>query len=275
LQPSWTETAKIDKLVAKKEKLITLLQEKRAALITRAVTKGLDPNVPMKDSGVQWLGEISAHWDVRRSRALFTLFSGFAFKSEYFLRGLTEDPVLITPGNFHPEGGLYFNEENSVHYQGEYADEFVLSIGDQLIVMTDLSYKRLILGRCVTVNRQGLLLNQRVAKIVLTNEAACLVDRRFLSYMLNAEPVREQVLLTASGATVFHSSPDKIRNCWICLPPVAEQQAIVKFIDKESGRIDGLIAKIREGIEQLKEYRTAVISAAVTGKIEVREEISD
>lgn len=266
------ETAKIDTLIAKKEQLIQLLQEKRTALISHVVTKGLNPDVPMKDSGVEWLGEIPAHWEVRRNKTLFKLFNGYAFKGEYFSKDEEDAPVLVTPGNFLPDGGLYFTGENTTYYTGNYPSDFGLKQGDQLVVMTDLSYKKLILGQCITVDREGLLLNQRVAKIIVhknTREKFCPC---FLSYALNSKCVREQVISTARGATVFHSSPDKIGECLITLPSLTEQKIIVKYLDQETAKINALIAKIHTGIEQLKEYRTALISSAVTGKIDIRVE---
>jgi type I restriction enzyme S subunit len=265
------QTARIDALVAKKERLIELLQEKRTALITQAVTKGIDLKVPMKDSGVVWVGSIPAHWELRRCATLFSLFSGYAFKSEFFSRESEDAPILVTPGNFHPNGGLYFTQENTTHYSGDFAPGFALKVGDWLIVMTDLSYKRLILGKCVKVDRDRLLLNQRVARIIPTQKANS-THPEFLAYALNSDAVREQVMLSTTGATVFHSSPEKIRQCWIARPPLKEQQKISAYLDRETTKLDALIAKVSEGIERLNEYRTALISASVTGKIDVREE---
>jgi restriction endonuclease S subunit len=268
------ETAKLDALIAKKERLIELLQEKRTAIISHAVTKGLDPSVPLRDSGVEWLGEIPKHWEVRRNKALFRLFNGYAFKGEYFSKEEQDAPILITPGNFNPDGGLYFTEDNTTYYTGDYPSAFCLKPGEQLIVMTDLSYKKLILGQSVTVNREGLLLNQRVAKIILHKKIAEQIYPPFLSYALNSKCVREQVNSTARGSTVFHSSPEKIGESLMAMPPLAEQKKIREYLDRETAKINALIAKIREGIEKLKEYRTALISAAVTGKIDVRNEVA-
>jgi restriction endonuclease S subunit len=125
------ETAKIDALIARKERLIELLQEKRTAIISHAVTKGLDPTVQMKDSGVEWLGEIPKHWKVRRNKALFRLFNGYAFKGEYFSNEEQDVPILITPGNFNPDGGLYFTEDNTTYYTGDYPSAFCLKPGEQ------------------------------------------------------------------------------------------------------------------------------------------------
>jgi restriction endonuclease S subunit len=265
------ETAKIDTLIAKKERAIELLKEKRTALISHAVTKGLDPDAPMKDSGVEWLGEIPSHWEVYKNKNLFYLFNGYAFKGEFFSKEEKDAPILVTPGNFSPEGGLYFPPENTTHYLGDYPDEFELKLNDYLIVMTDLSYKKMILGSVIVVDREGLLLNQRVAKILLHDRARNNLFMPFLCYSLNSKLMREQVILTARGATVFHSSPDKIGACNITLPPISEQKEITNFLNTQTAKIDTLIAKTRTSIEKLKEYRTALISAAVTGKIDVRQ----
>ena len=267
------ETAKIDALIAKREELIALLEEKQISHINWAVTKGIDPNAPMKDSGIDCVGRIPSHWHVQRNKTVFRLFSGFAFESDYFFHSQQPAPVLVTPGNFHPSGGLYFTEDNTIYYTGAFGKQFCLQPGDQLIVMTDLSYKRLILGACVEVDREGLLLNQRVAKILTLPQARKAIDPRFLKYALNSTYLREQVLVTATGATVFHSSPQKIGNCWFAMPPRKEQEEVVEHLNKVVQKIEGLKALIHSHVGALVECRTALVSIAVTGKIDVRGEV--
>ena len=264
------ETGKIDALVAKKEELIKLLQEKRTALITHAVTKGLDPNAPMKDSGIEWLGEIPATWKVQRCKFVFALLNGYAFEGEYFSRDDLDAPILVTPGNFNPSGGIYFDQGNTTCFSGPYDERYALQKGDLLIVLTDLSYKKLILGRCVIVDRKRLLLNQRVAKILVHQRCAEKVDIGFLELALNSTAARDQVVRTARGATVFHSSPGKIGDVVLALPPPGEQPQIVRSVAGRQAELRAAINQINAGVASLKELRTALISSAVTGKIDVR-----
>lgn len=268
------KTKKIDALIAMKQRLIELLNEKRAALISHAVTKGLDPNVPMKDSGIEWLGEIPNHWEVPRNRSLFSLFPGYAFKGEFFSKEEADGPKLVTPGNFNAEDHhLYFEDNNTVHYVAAYPKEYELAVGDLVIVMTDLSYKKLILGLCARVNQEGLLLNQRIAKLVFRPKVSEELCPDFVSYSLCSAPVREQVISTARGSTVFHSSPSKILDCHLALPPYEEQVRIANHLITESSKIWRASARIENSVQRLSEYRTALISAAVTGKIDVRDHV--
>ncbi|MEW8351135.1 MAG: hypothetical protein AB2687_22745 [Candidatus Thiodiazotropha taylori] len=264
------ETSRIDRLIEKQQQLIMLLREKRQAVISHSITKGIDSSVPMKDSGVEWFGEVPQHWQVLRNKHVFRLLNGFAFKGEHFRKDQAEAPLLVTPGNFLPEGGLYFSEKNSNYFIGEYSARYELNVRDLLMVLTDLSYKKLILGGTAFVSRNGLLLNQRIAKIVIEERMADRVDVDFLSQVLNSNPVRDQLKLTASGATVFHSSPEKVGNCWVVVPPLKEQKNIVKELVRQTEHIKNTITSAEKAIRLLQERRIALISAAVTGKIDVR-----
>ncbi|MBJ7374400.1 MAG: restriction endonuclease subunit S [Pseudomonas sp.] len=260
------ETARIDALIEEQQRLIQLLKEKRQAVISHAVTKGLDPTVPMKDSGVEWLGKVPAHWNVTRSKFVFRLVSGYAFKSEFFQKNGDGEKVLITPGSFDELGKLYFSEKSTVQYEGEWQSQFELKVGDLVMVLTDLSYKKLILGRAAFVERDDALLNQRIAKVIITPK----VKDNYLWFVINSDVMREQLKLTASGATVFHTSPEKVGDCWMALPPEKEQLEITAFIEKFHFKLDKLIQQVIDTINLLSERRTALISAAVTGKIDVR-----
>ncbi|RGP54108.1 hypothetical protein ASB58_14170 [Pseudomonas abyssi] len=260
------ETARIDALIEEQQRLIELLKEKRQAVISHAVTKGLDPTVPMKDSGVEWLGEVPAHWDIIRGKFVFRLVSGYAFKSEFFHKDGDGEKVLITPGSFDEVGRLYFSEKTTVQYSGEWQSQFELEVGDLVMVLTDLSYKKLILGRAAFVGRDDALLNQRIAKVVITPR----VKANYLWLGINSEVMREQVKLTASGATVFHTSPEKVGDCLMALPPCEEQLQIAAFAEEFHLELDSLIEQVRSTVGLLRERRSALISAAVTGKIDVR-----
>ena len=243
------ETDKIDALIAKKERLIELLQEKRTALISRAVTKGLDPNVPMKDSGIEWLGEIPAHWQVKRIRHVAELVNGYPFDSGLFSLG--QGHPLIRIRDLYSDG-------TEVCFDGPEVDEAVVQTGDVLIGMD---------GHFNVARWKGprALLNQRVCCLRCTSQE---LDR-FLAYVL-PEPLKVINDVTFS-TTVKHLSSNDVARVQFAVPPVVEQRAIADFLDRETAQVDKLIAKIGEAIDRLREYRTALISAAVTGKIDVRE----
>lgn len=260
------ETARIDRLIDKKQHLIVLLQEKDDAVRTDAVTRGLHDDVRLIDSGNVWLRMVPQNWRIIRLKYLFRLLSGYAFKSEFFVRGVSDLPILVTPGSFDPEGGLYPETDCTVRLKGEFDVRFQLEAGDIVIALTDLSYKKLILGRCEFIPRSGHVLNQRVAKVQALRTD---VIPSFLRHVINSRPTREQVILGATGATVFHSSGEKVRDISICLPSVAEQRDIAKFLDTEMKHGIEITTTIRKSIDRLHEFRSALITAAVTGQIDV------
>jgi type I restriction enzyme S subunit len=239
------ETARIDALVAKKERLIELLQEKRTALITRAVTKGLDPNVTMKDSGVEWLGEIPAHWEVRAVWTLFALGRG---------RVISHEKIHEDPGLF-PVYSSQTENDGVMGYLATYDFD-----GDYLTWTTDGA-------------RAGTVFS-RSGKFNCTNVCGTLLSRR--ADQADLAFVRDALNIATAWFVRHDINPKLMNNVMgrirIQVPPEPEQRAIATFLDRETVRIDALVAKVRDAIERLKELRTALISAAVTGKIDVREE---
>lgn len=258
------ETAKIDALVERKERLIELLQEKRTALITGAVTRGLDPSVPMKDSGVEWLGEIPEHWRVRRLWHLTPA-------SRRVMYGIVlpgpdvDEGVPIVKGGDVAAGRLRASSLNRTtfeiesHYArsrlkgGDLVYAIRGSIGEAAMVPDELT---------------GANLTQDAARVAYTADS----DGRWLLYALRSEGVFAQLEAGALGATIRGINIRDLKRALIPVPPKAEQRKIAEFVDSQLGRIDALEAKILEAIERLKEFRTALISAAVTGKIDVRDE---
>ena len=260
------KTARIDDLIAKKERLIELLQEKRTALITRAVTKGLDPDVTMKDSGVEWLGEVPAHWDVVSLKHLVELVTGFPFPSEGFTAE-EEDVRLLRGVNVAP-GKLRWDDV--AHWPRADADayrDFWVREGDIILGMD-----RPLVGagtRVAMVEASDLpaILLQRVARLrplegLLT---------RYLYLAISSQAFADYLAPIFTGISVPHLSPAQIGAFKIALPPVDEQALALELTDDALGMVSTLTAKVTEVIDRLREYRTALISAAVTGKIDVRE----
>ncbi len=266
------ETARIDALAAKKERLIELLQEKRIALITQAVTKGLPsarsgqatPNVPMKDSGVDWLGEIPAHWDVKRMKNVSDFVtSGSRGWAEYYSDA---GSIFLRIGNLRAgEIDLDLKELQYVSPPlGDEGERTRVRPGDVLVSITAL------IGAVGVVPRDlpESYVNQHLALIRLRD---CETNSRWLAYCLLSRVGQEQFKGRLYGGTKDGLGLEDVRLLVVLLPPLEEQESIVRLLDLESGKLDALISRIREGIKRLKDYRTALISAAVTGKIDVRD----
>lgn len=261
------KTAKIDTLVAKKERLIDLLQEKRTALNTRAVTKGLDPNVPIKDSGVEWLGEIPAHWKVVRVK--YTLkdrisgpFGSSLTKESYggdTYRVYGQEQVI--PGDFTI--GDYYIPEAKFRTMTRYA----VAPGDVLLSCVGT------FGRAAVVP-EGIepgIINPR---LILLRPDRGVIAPDYLELFLKSELAYAQMDELTRGGTMDIINLSTISALIMPLPPRAEQEEILKTIRAESSKLDKLLARIRDAINRLKELRTALISAAVTGKFDVREEVA-
>ena len=235
------ETAQIDALVAKKERLIELLQEKRTALITQAVTKGLDPDVPMKDSSVEWLGEVPEHWEVKQLRWAITFQRGHDLPSDDREEG--EVPLVSSSGISSMHSKAIAKAPGIV--TGRYGT----------------------IGQFYLINQSYWPLNTTLYSIDLHGN-----EPRFLLYMLmHMSPL---FLLYSIKSAVPGVDRNDVHADHTAVPLLHEQRAIAAFLDHETARIDALIAKIRKAINLLKEQRTALISAAVTGKIDVREAIA-
>jgi type I restriction enzyme, S subunit len=266
------ETVKIDALVAKKERLIELLREKRAALITRAVTKGLPstgsgqatPNVPMKDSAVEWLGEIPAHWQVKRLKFLVSFYGGGTPSKDNLSYWIGDIP-WVSPKDMNAEL-VTDSEEHITEEAVKSSATRLVQEGAVLLVVRSGILKHSI---PVAINARGVALNQDMKALV----PKLLIKAHYLKYLVAGHQEALLVEWRKAGATVESIEHDLLVNSYVPVPPVSEQVSIIDCLDNETTQIDALITKIREGIEKLKEYRTALISAAVTGKIDVREDV--
>jgi type I restriction enzyme S subunit len=247
------ETSRIDALVEKKQQFIELLEERRSALISHAVTKGLDPDVPMKDSGVEWIGEIPEHWDVTKAKHLIKINSGYPFDSMKFNpdKGI---PIIRIRDLLKQKIQTYYNGED---VESAYVDDGFILIG----MDGDFNVVKWKGGRA--------LLNQRICSVNGTK----VIHDNYLYYLISF-PLK-LINDIAYFTTVKHLSTGDIENINVTTPPLQEQQAIANYLDRETSQIDTLIEKTEQSIEYLKEYRTALISSAVTGKIDVRGTVSD
>lgn len=257
------ETGKIDASVAKNERLIELLQEKRAAVLTRAVTKGLDPTVPMKDSGLDWLGAIPKHWDLIPLKRLLG-------RCEY---GISEslagggDVRVLTMAHIQ-DGEIVLPKEGSIH---EIEEGLILDHGDLLFNRTN---SRELVGKV------GLFRGSHDDRVTFASYLVRMTPRpdvisEWLNYLLNSTGVlslaRSMAMLSVNQANL---NPTRYSQIALPLPNEREQRAISEFLNGATRRIDNLTVKVCDVIARLKERRIALISAAVTGKIDVREEIA-
>jgi type I restriction enzyme S subunit len=257
------ETARIDALVVKKERLIELLQEKRTALITRAVTKGLDPTVPMKDSGVMWLGEIPAHWDMK---PLSQLLSRITYGFTNPMPVADEGPFMLTALDIG-DGKILFGSARRTTDEafGRLLTDKSRPIEGDILITKDGT-----LGRLAVAGGERVCINQSVA-LLRFDSAAIWID--FVQNALRAAPYQDRMIFEAGGTTIKHIYVSRLAKMPLALPAVAEQERISDFVSLHRERIDSLIVKIRNAIDRLKELRAGLISAAVTGKIDVREEV--
>jgi len=258
------ETAKINALIAKKERLIELLQEKRAALISQAVTKGLDPMVPMKDSGVEWLGEIPAHWEVKRLKFAARLETGHTPNrsiAEYW-ENCTIPWVTLNDVGYLKDHEHIFETTNYINSLGIANSSARLLPAETVILSRDAT-----VGRCGILGRP-MATSQHFVDWICHEE---LLPKYLL--LVFRGPMQQEFERLTMGATLRTIGMPDVNSFCVPLPPISDQKEIVLYIEDETTKIDALISRIREGIEKLKEYSTALISAAVTGKIDVRGEI--
>ena len=255
------ETAQIDALVAKKKRLIELLQEKRTALISDAVTKGLDPDVLLKDSGVEWLGEIPAHWEVEQLNRVVTKFVDY--------RGKTPEKVpfgvpLVTAKNIKNQM-IDFSESQEYIREELYPLWMVRGFPESgdVVVTTEAP-----LGESAQITDTNVALAQR---IILLKADKDKVTNDYLKYHFVGDSGHCELQTRATGSTAIGIKASHMKASLITIPPIIEQRAIAAFLDRETSQIDALETKVQEAIDRLKELRTALISAAVTGKIDVRE----
>ena len=259
------ETEKIDALVTKKERLIALLQEKRKALVTRAVTKGLDPDVPMKDSGVDWLGEIPSHWERKRVAELALSLQTGPFGSQlhaadYITGGIpTINPANLISGTLVPDPDRTVDEPTATR------------LGFHKLLQGDILFaRRGDVGRCSLVGKQheGWLCGTGCLRMRPCPESA---ESSYLLSLLSTQGVGDWLGNESVGSTMQNLNTSIIGRIPVAIPGLAEQRRISEFLDRETTKINALVAKVRDAGNRLKELRTALISAAVTGKIDIRE----
>ena len=262
------ETTNTDTLIDKQEQLITLLREKRQAVISHAVTRGLDPNVKVKDSGIEWLGEVPEHWIVKKLGYIATkIGSGKTPRggSKVYLK---EGILFLRSQNVH-DTGLILKKTETIYISEEMDSEMSatrVKPGDILLNITGASIGRTCI---VPADFQPANVNQYVCIIRVPKDLQC-----YLSYFLKSVFVKSQIDAFQNGASREGLNFEQIAQIVLCLPPSSvEILEIVNRLQNDLRLIDQLLAKTESAINLLKERRTALISAAVTGKIDVQNAI--
>ena len=255
------ECGKIDVLIAEQERLIALLAEKRQAVISHAVTKGLNPTAPMKDSGVEWIGEIPVGWEVKSLRfALSDIFNG----STATQVEPSNDTIAVTRIETISGGKINLEKVGYIN-KAESEERKILKNGD--IIFSNINSLKMI-GNCA-IFYGDFLLHSGMNLITLRPNSS--VYPKFIIYVLKSTLCREEIESRAKPA-INQASISQQSICDIKIPdiPLPEQQAIASFLDRECGRIDALVEEQKAMVALCKERRAALISAAVTGKIDVR-----
>jgi type I restriction enzyme S subunit len=254
------KTAELDAVIRLKERQLELLAEKRQALISQAVTRGLDPNAPLKPSGIPWLGDVPEHWEVNKICWLFGLIGSGT-----------------TPAS-----------SNENYYDGDFPWVNTGELNDGVITETKKSVTEEAINTlsALTVFPAGTLLialyGATIGKLGIlnisatTNQACCAlgnpigIKTKFMFYWFLGN--RQHIIAMAYGGGQPNISQELVKQLRFAVPPLPEQQAIVAYLDTETARMEGIGAAIKTQIETLREYRQALVSAAVTGKIDVRGE---
>lgn len=264
------ETAKIDALIAKKERLIELLQEKRTAVISHVVCRGLDPHVAMKDSEFEWLGQIPVGWRAGRVRNVVRRIEQ-GWSPECESREATEGEWGVLKAGCVNRGVFIESENKALPASIDPIPSLEISEGD--LLMSRASGSPELVGSVAVVPRcrPRLLLCDKVFRLGLSHEVAI---PRFLAYALTSSVARWQIQAALSGGSGLANNIAQavVKDLVVVLPSPEEQAAIADWLDQRIATIDGLIGSVRDAIGRLQELRAALVSAVVMGRIDVREQ---
>ncbi|WP_158260423.1 restriction endonuclease subunit S [Mycobacterium talmoniae] len=253
------ETVKIDALIAKQEQLIDTLREDRIATITRAVTKGLDPDVEMRDSGIPWIGLVPRHWAVGKVKHGFSVVLGKMYQGEPQRTADVELPHLKA-GSI-TEAGLNTEEPMMCWFSAHEVRTLSLRKNDVLVVEGGA------IGRCTVLDTD--MPGWGFQKSLNRVRARSGDSPKFLAYLVETATACGHVSVLCGKSTIPHFTAEKLEALEWPRPSPAEQRAIVRHLETKCKKIDALIAKATQVIDTLREYRSALITDAVTGKIDV------
>jgi len=253
------ETAKIDGLVAEQRRLMALLKEKRQAVISHAVTRGLNPHAPLKPSGIEWLGDVPEHWEVMSLRRCSSkIQTGGTPSIEPPTTDIEDGLVWYTPGDFGDTLRLTMSDRKISRSAVESGEAKVFPPRSVLIVSIGAT-----LGK-VGFSEATSSANQQINAVIPNTR----IDGYFLTYSLLVKA--EVMRFLSNASTIGIMNQEKTKDIWLSVPPLEEQNDITAYLDVESAKFDTLTQEAQRAIDLLQERRTALISAAVTGQIDVR-----
>lgn len=246
----------IDKVIATQEKRVALLNELKQSVISEAVTRGINPNITLKDTGIEWIGEIPEHWEVMPLKRTGSFGNGLTYSPDDVC---DEDGILVLRSSNIQNDKLCF--EDNV-YVKDCSDSLMVIPGDIIICSRNGSAS--LVGKCAMVENE---LYATFGAFMMRYRPRRNANKKFAYYMLQAALKLHKGLY--STTTINQLTNTVINQITVSYPPLSEQEAIAKYLDEKCGRFDTLISKANREIELLKEYKQSIISEAVTGKIKV------
>lgn len=256
------KTAEIDEAIAKKQHLIELLKEQKAILINQAVTKGLNPNVPMRDSGVEWIGEVPEHWEIKRLRYIGTTQNGISAGADYFGSGfpfVSYSDVYNNRELPKEVGGLVKSSEQDRR-------QYSIKKGDVLFTRTSETVEEIgFASTCMETIENSTF----AGFLIRFRPTMGLLVPGYSKYFFSAQIHRSYFVGEMNLVIRASLSQELLKKLPVLIPSVAEQKEIFEYLEEESAKIDKAITLQQQQIEKLQEYKTIVISEAVTGKIKI------
>jgi type I restriction enzyme S subunit len=255
----------VDRALDETQALIAKQQRIKSGLMQDLLTRGIDEHGNLRSEQTHAfkdspLGRIPTDWDACRLGSLIEIKHGFAFSGEFF-SDQRNNSVLLTPGNFHVEGGLYFTTRNSKYYTSNIPPEFVLANGDVVVVMTDLTKEMAILGNPAIVDHpDNVLHNQRIGKVKVKADVE--LDSHFLTLVMSSSAYRKEIQRTATGTTVRHTSPTKLLSPYV--PRIAPDEQL--RIASRSLALCEDINQLRAELNKRRLIKAALMQALLTGK---------
>ena len=241
-----TKLGEIDALIDKQQTLLEKLAEQRTAVITQAVTKGLNPAATMKNSGIEWLGDVPVHWDIERLKFIASVNKG-KMPKELVSENFDDFPTYLSMDYLRNGIATHFVVDRTVPVIDE----------NEILLLWDGA-------------NAGEFIKSKKGVISSTIALIKFQDRIYKNFAWYACLVIERILRASTiGMGIPHVNGEELKNSPIVLPPVKEQMAIAEYLDQETAKIDRLCETVNQTIGRLKEYRTALITQAVTGKIKV------
>ena len=264
------KTLKIEELIEKTEQKVELLKEKRISLINHCVTKGLNPNVEMKDSGVEWIGEIPVGWDTKKLKYVLKKKpdNGIFKKKDEFGDGVR----LINVGDLYDENNFISQETlDRVLVNESELEKYKAQNNNLFFVRSSLKLEGIGVSSIIDNLEEPTVFECHIIRII-PNQST--INPYYLKLYLNSNLTRNRFISISQTVTMTTISQDHITSLEIVYPPIIEQRQIVEYLDEQTQKIDTTIEKEIQRIELLKEYRQSLISDVVTGKIDVRDEVA-